>query len=149
MSLPWNWSATQPERLYADSSRIETAFRSYFYRNLPVLVSTDIQTEKENDADPATEATQVVGEKSRPVKQHTQEHEFEIIVCHGNVIRYFFMRALQLPPEAWLRLSLYNCSLSYFTIGANGNVGCRLLGDVGHLEMKHTTNGERRLGFVN
>ena len=66
------------------------------------------------------------------------DHEFETIVCHGNVIRFFFMRALQLPPEAWLRLSLYNCSLNYFTISPNGNVGCRGLGDVGHLDMAHT-----------
>ena len=77
------------------------------------------------------------------------DHEFEIIVCHGNVIRFFFMRALQLPPEAWLRLSLYNCSLNYFTISPSGNVGCRGLGDVGHLDMAHTTNGMRRIGYVN
>lgn len=41
------------------------------------------------------------------------QHEFEIIVCHANVIRYFFCRALQLPPEAWLRLCTFNCSLTY------------------------------------
>ena len=28
---------------------------------------------------------------------------YEIIVCHANVIRYFVCRALQIPPEAWLR----------------------------------------------
>lgn len=37
-------------------------------------------------------------------------HDSEVIVCHGNVIRYFLMRALQLPPEAWLRWSLFNCT---------------------------------------
>ena len=26
-----------------------------------------------------------------------REHEFDVVVCHGNVIRYFAMRALQLP----------------------------------------------------
>ena len=35
----------------------------------------------------------------------TRKHEFEVVVAHGNVIRFFIMRALQLPPEAWLRLS--------------------------------------------
>ncbi|GMH85792.1 hypothetical protein TrST_g4818 [Triparma strigata] len=66
-------------------------------------------------------------------------HEFEIIVCHGNVIRYFFMRALQLPPEAWLRLCTFNCSLAYFTIRCTGGVSCRSLGDIGHLEPRLLT----------
>ena len=29
-------------------------------------------------------------------------HEYEVIICHMNVIRFFVMRALQLPPEASL-----------------------------------------------
>ncbi len=29
--------------------------------------------------------------------------EVDVLVCHGNVIRYFVCRALQLPPDAWLR----------------------------------------------
>eukprot|EP00549_Striatella_unipunctata_P009754 CAMPEP_0118688216 /NCGR_PEP_ID=MMETSP0800-20121206/8799_1 /TAXON_ID=210618 ORGANISM="Striatella unipunctata, Strain CCMP2910" /NCGR_SAMPLE_ID=MMETSP0800 /ASSEMBLY_ACC=CAM_ASM_000638 /LENGTH=249 /DNA_ID=CAMNT_0006585455 /DNA_START=12 /DNA_END=758 /DNA_ORIENTATION=+ len=52
--------------------RIEEAFQEYFRRAIP--------GEEINDGD---------------------EHVFDIIVCHGNVIRYFFCRALQLPPEAW------------------------------------------------
>ncbi|KAK3888712.1 hypothetical protein Pcinc_007246 [Petrolisthes cinctipes] len=37
-----------------------------------------------------------------------EKDSYEIIVCHANVIRYFVCRALQVPPEAWLRLSLHN-----------------------------------------
>jgi len=67
------------------------------------------------------------------------KHEFEIVVCHGNVIRYFFCRALQLPPEAWLRLCTFNCSLTYFTIRPTGSVSCRMLGDIGHLGYENST----------
>jgi serine/threonine-protein phosphatase PGAM5 len=67
------------------------------------------------------------------------QHEFEIIVCHANVIRYFFCRALQLPPEAWLRLCTFNCSLTYFTIRPTGTVSCRMLGDIGHLPYELNT----------
>jgi serine/threonine-protein phosphatase PGAM5 len=84
----------------------------------------------EDDNGPAVDAT---------VAEVKHEHEYEIIVCHGNVIRYFFMRALQLPPEAWLRLCTFNCSLTYFTIRSGGGVSCRMLGDIGHLDMDHTT----------
>lgn len=61
------------------------------------------------------------------------EQEFEIIVCHGNVIRYLFCRALQLPPEAWLRFSTFNCSLTYLVVHPNGYVHARMMGDTGHL----------------
>jgi len=66
-------------------------------------------------------------------------HEYEIIVCHGNVIRYFFCRALQIPPEAWLRLCTFNCSLTYFTIRPSGSVSCRMVGDIGHLGYDKST----------
>ena len=68
------------------------------------------------------------------VKPPDSNHEFEIVVCHGNVIRYWFLRALQLPPEAWLRLCTFNCSLTYMVVRPGGTVSCRTLGDIGHLD---------------
>jgi serine/threonine-protein phosphatase PGAM5 len=76
--------------------------------------------------------------RSSVIKENNH-HEFDIIVCHGNVIRYFFMRALQLPPEAWLRMTNFNCSLTYFQISRHGNVQCRTFGDIGHLSMDQIT----------
>jgi len=62
-----------------------------------------------------------------------KEDSYEIVVCHSNVIRYFLMRALQLPPEAWLRLSLRHASTSWLVIRPNGRVHCREIGESGHL----------------
>lgn len=61
-------------------------------------------------------------------------HEYEVVVCHGNVIRYMTLRALQLPPEAWLRLCTFNCSVTYLVVRPTGSVSLRALGDVGHLD---------------
>jgi len=61
-------------------------------------------------------------------------HEYDVVVCHGNVIRYCALRALQLPPEAWLRLCTFNCSITYLIIRPSGSVSLRALGDVGHLD---------------
>jgi serine/threonine-protein phosphatase PGAM5 len=58
-----------------------------------------------------------------------------VVVCHGNVIRYATMRALQLPPEAWLRTATFNCSLTYLVVRPSGSVSLRTFGDVGHLPM--------------
>lgn len=106
--------------------RIEDAFRKYFYRaDMKVEDGTTVVDKKSVNDEVDLEKTQKLG-------PHPQ-HEFEIIVCHANIIRYFFCRALQLPPEAWLRLCTFNCSLTYFTIRPTGTVSCRMLGDIGHL----------------
>ncbi|XP_053203001.1 serine/threonine-protein phosphatase PGAM5, mitochondrial-like [Panonychus citri] len=58
---------------------------------------------------------------------------YEIFVCHANVIRYFVCRALQLPPEAWLRFSLHNCSLTWIAIRPSGRVTVYTVGDCGFI----------------
>lgn len=69
----------------------------------------------------------------------TEDESFKVLVCHGNVIRYFFCRALQLPPEAWLRMSTYNCSITYLVIYPSGRVSARMMGDTGHIPYEDTT----------
>ena len=77
----------------ANQDRIEAAFLKYIHR-----------------ADPYDDHEMAEG--SHEEEFDDNPHEFEIIVGHGNVIRYFFCRALQLPPEVWLRFSTFNCSIS-------------------------------------
>ena len=57
----------------------------------------------------------------------------ELFVGHGNVTRYFLCRALQIPPEAWLRFSLPHCSVTSITISGRGRVSVQQVGGVGHL----------------
>lgn len=58
----------------------------------------------------------------------------EIVVCHGNVIRFMALRALQLPPQAWLRMALNNASIASVTVRPNGGVSLSGLGECGHLQ---------------
>ncbi|XP_055609060.1 serine/threonine-protein phosphatase Pgam5, mitochondrial [Uranotaenia lowii] len=58
---------------------------------------------------------------------------YTLVVCHANVIRYFVCRALQLPPEAWLRISLGHGSLTWVSIMDDGRVTLRNLGETGHM----------------
>jgi serine/threonine-protein phosphatase PGAM5 len=57
----------------------------------------------------------------------------EVLVCHGNVIRWLVTRAMGADPKLWLTMSLANCSLTVIEVKPNG--GCRLtaVGDRGHL----------------
>jgi len=62
-----------------------------------------------------------------------KKDSFEVLVCHGNVIRYFVCRALQLPPEAWLRFSVHNASVTTIVVNPSGRVSVSGLGEAGHL----------------
>lgn len=110
--------------------RIEEAFNKYFHR-APIPEMPESKEKESIIATTSTDESNHDGNEQKLVAD--PKHEFEIIVCHANVIRYFFCRALQLPPEAWLRLCTFNCSLTYFTIRPTGTVSCRMLGDIGHL----------------
>ncbi|CAD1477897.1 unnamed protein product [Heterotrigona itama] len=63
-----------------------------------------------------------------------EKDSYIILVCHANVIRYFVCRALQFPPEGWLRLSLNHGSITWVSIRPNGRVTLRNLGDSGHMK---------------
>jgi len=102
-------------KLLENSQRIENGYNTIFHR-----------------------ATAPVDEDGERVGS-SHEHEYDIVVCHGNVIRYMALRALQLPPEAWLRLTTFNCSLTYLVVRPGGRVSLRTLGDTGHLPMALTT----------
>ena len=67
------------------------------------------------------------------------EDSYEIVVCHANVIRYFICRALQLPPEAWLMISLKHASLTRISINPDGKVKVTCIGEAGHLKPEMLT----------
>ncbi|XP_050410406.1 serine/threonine-protein phosphatase PGAM5, mitochondrial-like [Patella vulgata] len=66
---------------------------------------------------------------------------YEIIVCHGMVIGYFVCRALQFPPDGWLRFtsSLAHASLTWLTVRPSGRVSLRCYGDTGFMEPNQIT----------
>ena len=130
-----------------DSPRIETAFHELFYRAAPAGAADEeapITKPRLPERLPATTGAWVWEPGCAEVRpatgeQTSQQHEYEVVVAHANVIRYFVCRALQLPPEAWLRFSTFNCSLTYVTVRPSGSVSCRSVGDVGHLEPDQIT----------
>jgi serine/threonine-protein phosphatase PGAM5 len=117
-------------------ARIEAAFHKYIHRADPA--ETPSSSSSRND--PKHRHQQTLDQQPSLLAPPPQEkHEFEVIVGHGNVIRYFTCRALQIPPEAWLRLSCFNCSITYLMIHPNGYVTCRAFGDMGHLGYDNST----------
>ena len=80
-------------------------------------------------------------EKGEPRDGEPRDRErHEIVVCHANVVRYFILRAAQLPPDAWLRFGLYNASVTRVEIRPDGGVSIRCVGDAGHLSPEQLTH---------
>ncbi|HSW53832.1 MAG TPA: histidine phosphatase family protein [Ignavibacteriaceae bacterium] len=67
----------------------------------------------------------------------------DIIVCHGNVIRYFVTKVLKADPMSWLQMSIGNCSLTIIRILPDGSMKLAAYGDMGHIppNMQTETGG--------
>jgi len=59
--------------------------------------------------------------------------ERDLIVAHGNVIRYFVSRALGVDPLSWLGMSVGNCSITVIRVNTDNTFKILAVGDVGHL----------------
>ncbi|KAF7457710.1 phosphoglycerate mutase [Cryptosporidium felis] len=74
-------------------------------------------------------------------KKEFSSEKVDIIVCHGNIIRYMFCKGLQYPTSGWLRLNHLNCGVTRISISTDSLVVCSGLGDGGHLKPSiHTYN---------
>ncbi len=76
----------------------------------------------------------------RYFKRARGEDKHEIVVCHGNLMRYLVSCALGVEPETWGKLGIFNCGISQVTITPKWTVVvCH--NDSGHLpEDKRTAN---------
>lgn len=57
----------------------------------------------------------------------------DIIVCHGNVIRYFVTKVLNVNTMAWLKMTIGNCSITVVRIMPDGRMKLISYNDVGHI----------------
>ena len=57
----------------------------------------------------------------------------DIIVCHGNVIRYFVTKVLKVNTMSWLQMTTGNCGLTVVQIKPNGSMKLISFNDMGHI----------------
>ena len=62
-----------------------------------------------------------------------KEDRNDIIVCHGNVIRYFVTKVLKVETMSWLRMTTGNCGLTVVSIKPNGSMKLISFNDMGHI----------------
>ncbi|MCB1559961.1 MAG: histidine phosphatase family protein [Xanthomonadales bacterium] len=57
----------------------------------------------------------------------------ELLVCHGNVIRYLVTRAMGVDTQSWLTLSVGHASLTTIRVNPDGSYKLLGIGDTGHI----------------
>lgn len=57
----------------------------------------------------------------------------ELLVCHGNVIRWLWCRALGVETAAWLGMAIANCSVTVIQVKPDGACKLYVFGDAAHL----------------
>lgn len=63
----------------------------------------------------------------------------DMLVCHGNVIRYLVARARGADPAAWAEMSVGNASLTIIRIDTGGHFTVDAVGDIAHLPLNMRT----------
>jgi len=68
----------------------------------------------------------------------------DLIVCHGNVIRYLVTKVLNVNTLSWLEMSITNCSLTIVRILPDGRKKLDTFSDYGHIpeNMRTFTGGD-------
>jgi serine/threonine-protein phosphatase PGAM5 len=88
------------------------------------------QEKPEDLASCQTQLDRVFARFFHPAAGH---EETDLLVCHGNVIRYLVTRALGVDTTAWLEMSPGHASITRIRVEADGRFKVISVGDVGHL----------------
>lgn len=94
-----------------------------------------------------TDAKKMATEKAqaeRAFKKYfksSRSDSIEVLVCHGNIIRYLVCRLLGINPLNWRAMDIKQCGISVVEIRSIGSVRNRLIShnDVGHIPHQHRT----------
>jgi serine/threonine-protein phosphatase PGAM5 len=76
-----------------------------------------------------------------------REDRHDVLVCHGNVIRWFVTRALGLPTTRWPDYDIGNCSITAIEVRADGSLRLAAFSDTGHLPTRLQTWTGRGAGW--
>lgn len=69
----------------------------------------------------------------------SRQDRFEVIVCHGNLIRYLVCRALHVPVVRWTRMNSSHCSMTRIVVRDTGAVRVVSYNETAHLPPRLVT----------
>lgn len=115
---------TEDEALRECIPSIPNRYAAYFAGTHP-----DLTLEHVNDCADKLEAA--FDYYFRP--NESEEDAYDLLVCHGNVIRYFVARVLKMDGDGWSHMLINNCGISRVLIDHDGQMYLISHNDIGHL----------------
>ncbi len=106
--------------------------------SLPETVEDDVTRER---AACAKQLDQAFAEFFTPAKGASRN---DILVAHGNVIRYLVTKALKVDTRAWLGMSVPHASLTVIQVQPDGSTRVLAVGDSGHIPSPLVSWGDAR-----
>ncbi len=73
---------------------------------------------------------------------------YDVLVCHGNVIRWTLMKTVGADVKNWLNLDSGNCSLTIIAVRPDGSTRLVMYSDVGHIPTEKQTWSGKGGGWV-
>lgn len=76
----------------------------------------------------------------RDIFTFSKSSRSELVVCHGNIIRYFFCKALGTDTEAWSKLDIKQCGITIIQLNSKTrSISIIAHNDIGHIPLKMQT----------
>ncbi len=83
---------------------------------IPPLFSTFFQSTQKSDAAAAACRERLDAASAEIFQPATDARAHDLVVCHGNVIRYLVCHALNLDPHAWVLLTVAHCGICQIAV---------------------------------
>lgn len=76
----------------------------------------------------------------RDIFTFAKSRRTELVVCHGNIIRYFVCKALGIDTELWCRLDIKQCGVTVIQLNSKTRAASIIAhNDIGHIPLKMQT----------
>ncbi len=97
-------------------------------------------TEKDSTAAKTAKCdAQVAAAWSKYMTPSPENDAVDVLVCHGNVIRWLVSRALGTQGSLWRKMDIGNASITVVAIKADGTTKLATFSDVGHIPVAKQT----------
>lgn len=128
--------ATETARVIGRSLRLEPRPSHLLREGTPMPYPLITREQRVGMADARARMERAFARYVRPTRG-AERHD--LLVCHGNVIRYLIRRAMGDAPSRWWQGMVMNCGLSIVVIRPDGVARLLAFNDVGHLPRRMQT----------
>jgi serine/threonine-protein phosphatase PGAM5 len=68
------------------------------------------------------------------------EATYELLVCHGNILRYFVCKALDINVDTWAKININHCGITSISIDSQGRMRLLTHNETRHIPLNLLTN---------